>query len=82
MAIGKYDLTPAQCRMARAALRIGIRELAIMAGTSAPTVCRFENGRRVYWGIVDALQAALEQAGVEFMPEGDETGAGVRLKQG
>ena len=37
-------LTPIQCRMARAALLLGVRDLAAKAGLSAMTVTRFENG--------------------------------------
>ncbi|HLW92377.1 MAG TPA: transcriptional regulator [Roseiarcus sp.] len=56
--------------MARAALQMGVRELAAAAGLSAMTVTRFENGHsRGYDETVERLQRALESAGVEFIAE-------------
>lgn len=66
--------------MARAALGIGIRELAAMAEVSPNTVSRFERGEALYSRTVDALQAALEAAGVIFIDENGE-GPGVRLRK-
>ena len=65
--------------MARAALQIGVRDLAELAKLSAMTVTRFENSRTS--GAPDtmaALRAALEAAGVEIIAE-NGGGAGVRL---
>ncbi len=60
-------LTPAQCRMARAALEIGVRDLAAMAGVSAMTVTRFENGHSEgYPATLEKLRHALELAGATF----------------
>lgn len=67
--------------MARAALQIGVRELADLAKLSAMTVTRFENSRTC--GAPEtmaALRAALEAAGVEFIAE-NGGGAGVRMKK-
>ncbi|MCJ2056665.1 helix-turn-helix domain-containing protein [Methylobacterium sp. J-048] len=66
--------------MARAALGIGIRELATMAEVSPNTVSRFERGEALYGRTVEALQAALEAAGVIFIEENGE-GPGVRLRK-
>lgn len=74
-------LTPSQCRMARAALQIGVRDLAQLAGLSAMTVTRFENERS--GGAPEtqtALRRALEHAGVVFIEE-NGGGAGVRLRE-
>ena len=69
-----------QCRMARAALKISVRELAKMAGVAANTVTRFETGKsRGYADTVAKLQKALEVAGVEFIDE-NGGGPGVRLR--
>jgi len=38
-------ITPSQCRMARAALQIGVRDLAEASGISAITITRFETGK-------------------------------------
>lgn len=74
-------ITATQCRMARAALQLGVRDLASLAGVSAMTVTRFENGHS--GGApetLDAIQTALEAAGVEFIP-GNGGGVGVRLRK-
>ena len=67
---------PVQCRMARAALGLGVRELAAAAKVSIDTVARFERGDDLKERTIDALQRALEAAGVEFT-NGDQPG--VRL---
>ena len=65
-----------QLRMARAAVGWGVRELAKRAGITANTVTRIENGADAKQSTIDALQRALEAAGVEFT-DGDQPG--VRL---
>jgi DNA-binding XRE family transcriptional regulator len=65
-----------QIRMARAAARWGIRKLAEKAGVSPNTVARIENGADGRQSTMEALQLALEVAGVEFT-NGDHPG--VRL---
>ena len=67
---------PVQCRMARAALGLGVRELAAAAKVSTDTVARFERGEELKERTIDALKLALEAAGVEFT-NGDQPG--VRL---
>jgi transcriptional regulator with XRE-family HTH domain len=69
-------LLPVQCRMARAALGLGVRELAAAAKVSTDTVARFERGEELKERTIDALQHALEAAGIEFT-DGDQPG--VRL---
>lgn len=73
-------MTPAQCRMARAALELGIRELAEAAKVSTNTIARLERGEELRERTVDAIRAALESAGVEFIAE-NGGGPGVRLKE-
>ena len=58
--------------MARAALGWGVREL----DAAANTVTRIENGADAKQSTIDALQRALEAAGIEFT-NGDQPG--VRL---
>ena len=71
----------AQCKMARAALGIGVRELADLAKVSPDTIARLERGEDLRERTVDAIRAALEAAGVEFIAE-NGGGAGVRLRKG
>ena len=74
-------ITPTLCRMARAALNVGVRDVAKLAGVSAMTVTRFENGHsQGYPETLEKLQAALEAAGVIFVAENGE-GPGVRLRK-
>jgi transcriptional regulator with XRE-family HTH domain len=66
--------------MARAALELGVRELADAAKVSTNTVTRFERGEPLRERTVDAMRAALEAAGVEFIAE-NGGGPGVRLRK-
>ena len=72
-------ITPVQCRMARAALQIGIRELALLAKVSPNTISRLERGEALFESTLRQIQAALENAGVEFISK-NGGGPGVRLK--
>jgi transcriptional regulator with XRE-family HTH domain len=64
--------------MARAALGLGVRELAAAAKVSVDTVARFERGDGLKERTIEALQRALEAGGVEFT-NGDQPG--VRLSR-
>jgi len=69
-----------QCKMARAALGLGVRELADMAKVSPDTIARLERGDTLRERTVADIRATLETAGVEFIPE-NGGGAGVRLRK-
>jgi transcriptional regulator with XRE-family HTH domain len=60
-------MLPVQCRMARAALGLGVRKLAAAAKVSPDTVVRFERGERLRERTVASLQQVLEAAGIEFI---------------
>jgi transcriptional regulator with XRE-family HTH domain len=64
--------------MARAALKLEVRQLADAANVSTSTIVRFERGEALLLRTVDAIHAALEAAGVEFTNGGQP---GVRLKR-
>lgn len=66
--------------MARAALGLGVRELAAAAKVSVDTVARFERGEDLKERTIEALQRALEAAGVKFIDE-NGGGPGVRLRK-
>ena len=68
-----------QCKMARVATGLGLRDLAEKAGVSPNTVSRLERGEDLKPSTVLTIRAALEAAGVEFIAE-NGGGAGVRLK--
>ncbi len=73
-------MVPVQCKMARVALGLGIRELAQLAQVAPATISRFEAGDELKPRTVDALRSALESAGVIFVAENGE-GPGVRLRK-
>ncbi|WP_091300549.1 helix-turn-helix domain-containing protein [Gemmobacter aquatilis] len=66
--------------MARAATGLGVRDLARLASVSPDTIARLERGEELRAATVEAIQAALEAAGVDFIPE-NGGGVGVRLKR-
>lgn len=68
-----------QCKMARAALGLGVRELAEAAGVSPDTIARLERGEALKERTVQGVREALEKAGVQFIPE-NGGGPGVRLR--
>lgn len=70
--------------MARAALGLGVRDLAEAAKVSPDTIARLERGEALRERTIDSVRAALEAAGVEFIPAGayqGEGGPGVRLRK-
>lgn len=68
-------MTPLQCKMARVALNLGVRELAALAKVAPGTVSRFESAEvTLKERTVDAMQAVLEAKGIEFY-----NGTGVKL---
>jgi transcriptional regulator with XRE-family HTH domain len=59
---------------------MGVRELAAAAKVSVDTVARFERGEDLKERTIDALQRALEAAGINLIDE-NGGGPGVRLKK-
>jgi transcriptional regulator with XRE-family HTH domain len=74
--VANRKMIAAQCRAGRGLLNMSVKELAARARVAADTVVRLENGREMKSRTIEAIRAALEGAGVEFLP------AGVRLKGG
>lgn len=66
--------------MARAALQLGVREVAALAEVSPNTIARLERGEGLHARTLTAIRATLEAAGVEFIAE-NGGGPGVRLKR-
>jgi len=85
-------MTPAQCRAARGLLDWTQPKLADAAGVVVSTVAGFERSWRVVSSpalrpsartpeTIQAMQRALEAAGVEFIDE-NGSGAGVKFRKG
>jgi DNA-binding XRE family transcriptional regulator len=71
-------ISSAQCRAARALIRITQDELAAKSGVSKRAIVDFEAERSTpIKHNLAAIKGALEQGGVEFLP-----GNGVRLRAG
>ena len=69
-----------QLKMARAALDLGVRDIAKLSGVAPNTISRYENGGDVRVSTLRKIQRALEEAGVEFLDE-NGGGPGVRLRK-
>jgi transcriptional regulator with XRE-family HTH domain len=84
-----YDMTlpadaisAAQCRAARALLEWSQEQLAENARVARPTIADFErNTRFPMRNNLLSIISAFEAAGVGFIGEGDEGGAGVRFRR-
>ena len=73
-------ISAVQVKMARAALGLGVRDLARLGEVSVDTVSRLERGEELLPRTLAAIRAALESAGVEFIAE-NGGGPGVRLRK-
>ena len=75
-------MTPAQLKMARNALGLGVRELAAIANLTPATVTRFETSKGgIQLSTSEALRKALESRGVQFLDTGQVAlGVGVALR--
>ena len=69
-----------QVRMARAALKLSVRDLGSAAKVSPNTVTRVEAGLAVNNSTLASIQRAFEDLGVEFISESG-AGPGVRLRK-
>ena len=69
-----------QIRGARGFVGWSARELADKAGLGLSTVQRVEAGGSITGANMAAIRRALEEAGVEFIPE-NGGGAGVRMRK-
>jgi transcriptional regulator with XRE-family HTH domain len=70
--MGQPSLSAVQARMARAALKLTMREVAALTGVSANTICSFELGKhpRRPPHIVRLVREGYERAGVRFSADG------------
>jgi DNA-binding LacI/PurR family transcriptional regulator len=66
--------------MARAALQIGIRDIAKMAKVAPGTISRLEAGEELKPRTLEAIRHAFEKIGVAFT-NGEEPGVKLRKKK-
>jgi len=66
--------------MARAALKLGVRDVARLADVSPNTVARLERGETLRAATIESISRALESAGVEFT-NGDQPGVRFRANR-
>jgi transcriptional regulator with XRE-family HTH domain len=74
-------ISASQSRMARAALELGVRDIAEAAGVSTNTLTRLERGAELLPRTAAAIRAVFEARGIIFLGDGEsiEGGPGVRL---
>lgn len=68
-------------RAARVLLDIAARDLAEKAGVSKRSLVRIEAGEQVSLETALRVQQALERAGIEFLPETNGQGPGIRVQK-
>lgn len=79
--VAGMTISPGQCRAARALIGLRQEDLAEQSGVGLRTIVNFEKGNSTPIAAnLSAIQRALEDAGVQFIPE-NGGGAGVRLKK-
>lgn len=74
-------ISPLHVRMARAALRWSLSDLARRAQVNLNTISRYEAGKEILSGTLQRIESVLEEEGVIFFEEDDLFGPGVRLEK-
>ena len=70
-----------QCRLARVALGLGVRELAKTAEVSTETIVRLEKGETLRPATLERIRSVLEEAGIVFIAEEGGRGFGILIRQ-
>ncbi|WLS08696.1 helix-turn-helix transcriptional regulator [Shinella sumterensis] len=74
-------LTMEQCRWARAMLGWSQGDLATAATVSRQTIADFERGAHIpITNNLSSIVKAFRKAGIEFIPEDDGRGVGIRFR--
>ncbi|CDZ60304.1 Hypothetical protein NGAL_HAMBI2605_09410 [Neorhizobium galegae bv. orientalis] len=71
-------MRPKQSMMARAALQLGVREIAKAAKVSTQTITRMEKGEELRERTVEDIRRAYETAGAKFVDDGEWIGVMVK----
>lgn len=75
-------MKPEQSRMARSALKIGIKQLAEDAKVSTNTITRLESGEELKERTVQDIKRAYEAAGARFVEDGEWVGVLIKSAEG
>ena len=76
----EYIISPVQLRMARAALKLTVRELGALSGVHAATVTRIENEQtKPHEASMRVLADIFRELGLRFVAADDLAGPGVRF---
>jgi len=74
-------MTPSQLRMARAALKLTVRQLEVRTGVNKNAISRYEAGREVLASTVQKLESLFREEGLTFIYENESRGLGVVLSK-
>ncbi|WP_321209019.1 helix-turn-helix transcriptional regulator [Brucella pseudogrignonensis] len=74
-------MSAAQCRVARAALKLSVLDLAKLTNMSTNTIVRLERGENLKESTVLHVQRVLEAAGVEFLKVDKHGRIGIRFTE-
>ena len=72
-------MTPDQARMARAALKLTVRDVERLTGVNKDSVSRYEAGKEILATAFQKLEKLFLEAGIIFLDEEASGGAGMRL---
>ena len=70
-----------QSRMARAALQLGIRDLAKAAKVSSNTISRLESGEELRERTADDIRRAYEEKGARFIEDDEWVGVAIKRER-
>jgi transcriptional regulator with XRE-family HTH domain len=74
-------MTPSHLRMARAALKLTVRQLEVQTGVNKNVISRYESGREVLASAVQRLESLFREEGLTFIYENAARGPGVVLSK-
>jgi len=72
-------MTPSQLRMARAALKLKVRDIEMRTGVNKNTVSRYEAGKEIVASALQKLEKMFRDEGIIFLNEETSEDEGLRL---
>jgi transcriptional regulator with XRE-family HTH domain len=65
--------------MARAALKLTLREVESLTGVNKDTISRYESGKEILASALQALEKLFRDEGIVFLDQDASGGVGIRL---